>query len=189
MRALACCLLSACALDAQSLNDQEVITSVILHFEGATTAAFEFDDADGDGGEPPVTDPIALAPGAYTLRVRFQNRLEDPPEEITEEVADEGAQHLLLFTGSAIVGPGTSNPSGPLAHTYTDADANGLPIGLVNDIVATPGTGMLTVTLRHLPPELPPEKSADTVDVARATGIDSIGGATDAVVSFSVAIE
>ncbi|MBA2544316.1 MAG: hypothetical protein H0V17_32025, partial [Deltaproteobacteria bacterium] len=67
MRALACCLLSACALDAQTLNDQEVITSVILHFEGAAAGDFEFDDPDGDGGEPPVTDPIALVPGAYTL--------------------------------------------------------------------------------------------------------------------------
>jgi hypothetical protein len=176
-------LLQACALPEGTLNDQEVITTVILQFG---EAEFAFDDPDGDGGELPTIDPIVLAPGNYQLVVRFQNRLEDPPEEITEEVVDEADQHLLLFTGSAVVGPATANTTGPLQQTYADADANGLPIGLTNDVVVTPGEGMLTVTLRHMPPELPPEKSASTTAEARANGIDSIGGATDAQVSFSV---
>jgi hypothetical protein len=130
-----------------------------------------------------------LPPDTYTLSVRFQNGLEDPPEEITEEVNDESDVHLLLFTGSAIVGPATSNTSGPLEHSYADMDINGLPIGLTNTMVATPGTGLLTLTLRHMPPELPPEKSADTVALARDNGIDALGGATDAQVSFSVSVE
>jgi hypothetical protein len=179
-------LLPACALPEGTLNDQEVITTVILQFGDAE---FAFDDPDGDGGELPTIDPIMLAPGDYALAVRFENRLEDPPEDITEEVADESDQHLVLFTGSAVVGPATANTEGPLQHAYDDADANGLPIGLANQIVVSPGEGMLTVTLRHLPPELPPEKSADTTAEARANGIDSIGGATDAQVSFSVGVQ
>lgn len=186
MKALVLCFLASCALDAGALNDQEVITTVILDFDGTT---FEFDDVDGDGGEPPVIDPVVLVPGSYTLAVRFENRLEDPPEDITEEVRDESAVHLLLFTGSAVVGPATDNPTGPLAQTYADTDANGLPIGLENAIEVTPGEGLLTLTLRHMPPELPPEKSADTVAEARANGIDALGGATDAQVSFSVTVE
>jgi len=187
VRALVLALLvPACALPEGTLNDQEVITTVILQFGDAE---FAFDDPDGDGGELPTIDPIVLAPGSYPLAVRFQNRLEDPPEEITEEVADEADQHLLLFTGSAVVGPATENTTGPLQHAYADSDANGLPIGLANDVVVTPGAGMLTVTLRHMPPELPPEKSADTTAEARANGVDSIGGATDAQVSFSVVAE
>ncbi len=186
IKALVLVVLAGCALDAQTLDDQEVITTVILDFDGTT---FSFDDVDGDGGEPPVIDDITLAPGDYTLSIRFQNGLEDPPEEITEEVRDESAQHLLLFTGSAVVGPATTNTSGPLAHSYADTDANGLPIGLENMIVATPGAGLLTLTLRHLPPELPPEKSADTVAIARDDGLDALGGATDAQVSFSVTVE
>ncbi len=186
MKALLLCFLASCALDAGALNDQEVITTVILDFGGTT---FSFDDVDGDGGEPPVIDPIQLAPGTYALSVHFENRLEDPKEDITEEVRDESAQHLLLFTGSAVVGPATTNTTGPLAQTYSDTDDNGLPIGLEDEIVATPGEGLLILTLRHMPPELPPEKSADTVGEAASNGLDTLGGATDAQVSFSVTVE
>ncbi len=179
-------LASACALDSQTLNEQEVITSVILDFDGTR---FEFNDPDGDGGENPTIDPVVLAPGTYNLTVHFENRLEDPPEDITEEVNDESDQHLVLFTGSAIVGPATDNETGPLEQAYADQDVNGLPIGLTNTIVATPGTGMMTVTLRHMPPEEPPEKAADTVDIVRIDGFDSIGGSTDARVIFDVTVQ
>jgi len=182
---LLCCVLVGCALPAQSLNDQEVITTVILDFDGTR---FEFDDVDGDGGEPPTIDPVALAPGSYGLTVHFENRLEDPPEDITGEVDDESVEHLILFTGSAVAGPATSNTDAPLTQSYADTDANGLPVGLVDAIVATPGSGLLTVTLRHMPPELPPEKSADTPAEVRDNGIDSIGGATDAQVVFMVTV-
>jgi hypothetical protein len=184
--------LLACGDPGGAAQDNEVITTVILELTpagGGVPVSFEFDDADGDGGDPPVIDPVLLDAGDYTLAVRFQNRLEDPAEEITEEVDDESDQHLLLFTGTAVVGPATDNLSGPLAHEYADQDANGLPIGLTNDITATPGTGTLTVTLRHMPPEEPPVKAADTVDTARDDGIDAIGGSTDASVSFDVTIQ
>jgi hypothetical protein len=183
-------VLAACD-DGNGATENEVITTVILNFTptGGAAQSFEFDDPDGDGGEPGTSDPIMLAPGSYALTVQFQNRLEDPPEEITEEVADESDQHLLLFTGSAVVGPATANTTGPLTHSYADTDVNGFPIGLDNDITAAAGTGQLTVTLRHMPPEEPPQKDATTVDQVKTNGVDSIGGSTDASVNFTVTVQ
>lgn len=173
-----------------STNDTEVITTVIVNFASTTGAVVSatFNDPDGDGGQAPTVDPVALTPGNYTLTVQFQNRLTVPTQEITDEVADEQDVHLLLFTGDAVVGPATNNQVGPLAQSYADMDANGLPVGLRNNIVATAGAGQFTVTLRHMPPEAPPEKSATTVTDAKTGGIESIGGTTDAEVTFSVAV-
>ena len=188
MRALAILSLSlsACGpLGNGALNEQEVITSMILTFTpagGGAPITAEFDDPDGDGGELPTVQPIALAPGEYALTVRLQNRFEDPPEEITDEVRDEADEHLFLFTGSATA------PGGPITQRYADQDANGLPIGLESTVTARSGAGSLVVTLRHMPPELPPVKATDTVDQARDLGIDSLGGTTDATVAFMVTV-
>ncbi len=182
---------AACGDDGGTTNENEVITTVILNFAPASGSPIvaTFNDADGDGGQAPTVDPVNLTPGTYTLTVQFQNRLETPPEEITEEVNEEHDVHLLLFTGSAVVGPATSNTTGPLMQSYSDMDGNGLPVGLRNNIVASAGTGQLTVTLRHMPPEEPPVKSADTVMQVKTGGVDSIGGSTDAQVNFAVTVQ
>lgn len=182
---------AACGDDGGTTNENEVITTVILNFAPASGSPIvaTFNDADGDGGQAPTVDPVNLTPGTYTLTVQFQNRLETPPEEITEEVNEEHDVHLLLFTGSAVVGPATSNTTGPLMQSYSDMDGNGLPVGLRNNIVASAGTGQLTVTLRHMPPEEPPVKSADTVMQVKTGGVDSIGGSTDAKVNFAVTVQ
>jgi hypothetical protein len=184
--------LGACGDSGGATNDNEVITTVILNFApggGGTTKSFTFNDPDGDGGAAPTIDPVNLSPGMYMLTVQFQNRLEDPAEEITNEVHDESDMHLLLFTGSAVVGPATSNTTGPLTQSYADMDANGLPIGLTDNITAAAGTGQLTVTLRHMPPEEPPQKASNTVELAKSGGVDSIGGSTDAQVNFAVTVQ
>jgi hypothetical protein len=180
---IASLLVTACAGDdGGSITEQEVITTVVLtflpNFGAIPPVTFEFDDPDGDGGDPPIVDPIVLAEGEYILRVAFENRLETPAEDITLEIADEAEDHLVLFTGTA-----------PLEHEYSDMDANGLPIGLENLVTATVGSGELTVTLRHMPPELPPVKDAATVDLALTEGIDAIGGSTDAQVTFPVTVQ
>jgi hypothetical protein len=172
-------VLAACGDEGGAQNSQEVITTVILKFTPASGSAIEakFDDPDGDGGNPPTVDPIALAAGSYGLTVRFQNGFESPPEEITDEVRDEQNFHLVLFTGDA-----------PLMQTYKDMDDNGLPVGLSSDVTASAGSGKLIVTLRHMPPELPPVKAADTVMMAKMNGVETIGGATDAQVEFDVTV-
>jgi hypothetical protein len=184
-------LFAACGDDGGSANENEVITTVVLNFApaGGSPITATFNDADGDGGAAPTIDPVGLGAGNYTLTVQFQNRLETPPEEITEEVNEENDVHLLLFTGSAVVGPATTNATGPLTHAYTDMDGNGLPVGLTNSIVATAGTGQLTVTLRHMPPEEPPAKSSSTLMEVKTAGVDAIGGSTDVQVNFMVTVQ
>lgn len=189
--ALPCAVLAACGDPGGATNENEVITTVILTFEppsGASVTAM-FNDPDGDGGAAPTTDPVNLRAGNYTLHVQFQNRLVNPLEELTEEIREESDVHLVLFTGCAVIGPATSNITGPLTHSYSDADDNGLPLGLTGAIVARAGTGQLTVTLRHMPPEEPPVKAADTVTQVKTRGIDAIGGSTDAQVNFNVTVQ
>jgi hypothetical protein len=189
--ALSCLALAACGDSGNTTNENEVITTVILKFTPASGAAVTatFNDPDGDGGAAPTIDPINLAPGNYTLTVQFQNKLVTPVDEITDEVRDEKNFHLLLFTGTAVVGPASTTASGPLTQSYADMDDNGFPIGLSDMIVAAAGTGQLTVTLRHMPPEEPPVKAANTVMLARTGGVDSIGGSTDAQVNFNVTVQ
>jgi hypothetical protein len=179
---------------APTSRSSRLITTVILHFTpvaptGGAEVTATFNDPDGDGGTAPTVDPIALAAGSYTLTVQFQNRLASPQQEITDEIREEQDFHLLLFTGSAVVGPATSNTTGPLTQSDGDTDDHGFAVGLTDLIVAQPGTGQLTVTLRHMPPEEPPVKAANTVMHAKAGGVDSIGGSTDAQVAFAVSVQ
>jgi hypothetical protein len=189
--ALACVLLSACSDDGESTNPEEVITTVILTFTPASgnPVTATFNDSDGDGGAAPTIDPINLTAGNYTLTVQFQNRLASPQQDVTEEVRDEQDFHLLLFTGSAVVGPATNNTTGPLTQAYSDMDDNGYPVGLTSMIMARTGTGQLTVTLRHMPPEEPPVKAANTLMLVKSGGVDSIGGSTDVQVMFNVTVQ
>ena len=85
-------LATACGLDNQTLNEQEVITSVVLDFDGTR---FEFNDPDGDGGEDPTIDPVVLAPGNYTLTVRFENRLEGVSMRSKNSAASTDVSHTV----------------------------------------------------------------------------------------------
>lgn len=172
-------------------NEQEVISTVTLTFtpDAGDAATFVWTDPENDGD--PVIDPITLgAAGAYTLTVAFQNDLADPPEDITAEVDAESDEHQVFFTGTAVSGPASDSASALLEHAYADTDANGAPVGLVNDITLLgPGSGDLTVTLRHLPPQGGvPVKTADLAADALAGGIGALPGETDASVTFDVTV-
>lgn len=183
----------ACGDDGgDSINSQEVITTVTLTFTpagGGAAIVAEFDDPDGDGGGAPTIDPINLTAGSYTTTVGFQNRLEEPAEEITDEVRDESDEHQVFFTGTAVNGPASEQPGAPLTHTYGDTDANQLPIGLSNAIVAATGTGVLTLTLRHMPPVNDvATKTAGVAEAVKTGGFAAIGGDTDVQVNFDVTV-
>lgn len=165
-------------------NEQEVITTVTLSFVGQTsgdTVTATWTDPENDGS--PVIDPISLgAAEPWDLSVSFLNELSDPPEDITTEVEEESDQHQLFFTGTAT--------EGLLGVAYADFDDNGLPVGL-SDLVTprVPGTGVLTVTLRHLPPQDGvAQKTAGLEDTVATEGISAIPGETDASVDFDVTV-
>lgn len=176
------------------VNDGEVITTVALTFTpaaggGAVVAKWTDPEADGS----PVIDPVTLSGGDdYALAVSFLNEMEDPAEDITEEVRDEGDQHQVFFTGTAVQGPATGeNAAAVLTHAYVDTDANGLPVGLDSDVTArAAGAGVLTVTLFHLPPEggvaVKVEGLAEQIAEA---GFGALPGDADAQVSFDVTVE
>jgi hypothetical protein len=184
---------AACFEDGGADNPLELVTTVTLSFQpmgGGTAIEVSADDPDGDGGAPPTVDPVNLVAGTtYTLNVRFLNKLVTPPEEITDEVRDEGDHHQVFFTGLAIKGPATNNAAAPVTHAYADTDRDGLPIGLANMTVAAAGSGPMTVTLVHLPPiNDQPLKTADAATRVKDGGIASLGGDTDAVATFTVTV-
>jgi hypothetical protein len=190
-------LLSACTdvKDPDETNPEEVITTVTLTFtpdlDGGAAQTFSWADPENDGS--PVIDAITLSGAdSYALSVAFLNELEDPAEDITEEVDAESDQHQVFLTGSAVDGPATPENAGAvLSHTYGDTDANGFPVGLTNTIdILQAGSGVLTVTLRHLPPQDDAAVKTGTLaeDVA-ADGIDGLPGATDVSVDFDVTVQ
>ena len=186
-------LVAACGEDGDVEDPGELVTTVVLEVTpvGGTAMTFTSHDPDGDGGTPPMTDAVTLTNGTtYAVAIKFENRLEMPAEDITIEVRDEGDQHQVFLLGTAVNGPATNNPSAPLTHTYADMDANNLPIGLANTLVAKTGAGDLTVVLKHLPPlNDTPQKTADAAMKVKASGLAAIGGGTDANVTFMVTVQ
>jgi hypothetical protein len=184
---------AGCGEDAHDHgNEGEVITTVTLTFTpsagGAATVA-KAHDPDGDGGDPPVVEPVNLSPGMYDLTVKFENRLETPPEDITAEIRDEASEHQVFFTGTAVNGPASGAASAPLSHTYADMDEKGLPIGLANKVTASAGAGSITVTLRHMPPiNGMPVKTASAAETVRTAGFAMLGGSTDVQVTLPVTV-
>jgi len=176
--------------------DQEVFTTVVLTFTpaiaGGTPIVATWTDSDGDGGNPPMIDAITLPAGGYKMGVRFENRLEDPVEDVTVEIMDEADEHQVFFTGTAVSGPASEQPMAPLVQNYADRDVNTLPIGLDNSVEARAGMGTLTVTLRHLPPlNDAPRKTATLADEVKMAGgsVAGIAGATDITVDFPVTVQ
>ncbi len=78
-----------------------------------------------------------------------------------------------------------------IAQAYEDTAANGFPIGLSSSVVTLGlGSGTLTITLRHLPPENDtPVKTGALADDVAAGGIESLPGETDASVDFALAVQ
>lgn len=166
---------TSCSNDDAPVNEEEVITTVRTTLTGGgQVITLTSRDLDGDGPNAPVVTVSGnlIAGTTYTGSTEFLNELEDPAEDITVEVEEEGADHQVFYQLPSSIG----------TVTYTDTDANGRPIGLNFTLVAgtSSTTGTLTVTLRHLP-----NKTATGV---AAGDITNAGGNTDAAVTFSVAV-
>ena len=166
---------TSCSNDDAPVNEEEVITTVIVTLtSGGETITLTSKDLDGDGPNAPevTVSGNLIANTVYTGSTRFLNELEDPADEITIEVEEEGAEHQVFYQLLSSLG----------TVTYTDTDVDGRPIGLSFTLTtgSTAGTGNLTVTLRH-----EPNKTASGV----ASGdITNAGGSTDAQVTFPLQV-
>ncbi|WP_179334768.1 type 1 periplasmic binding fold superfamily protein [Winogradskyella costae] len=170
--------LTSCSSDddtPEAVNEEEIITTVRLELTSASgdVVVLQSQDLDGDGPDAPdfSTEGTILADTEYTGNIQFLNELENPAEDITEEVLEEGVDHQVFYTFT------TNNANSSV--TYTDIDADGNPIGLSTTFNSgTTSTGnILVVTLRH-----EPTKSADGVSTGDITNAE---GATDANVTFT----
>lgn len=129
-------------------GDQELITRVTLTLTpttGGTPIVVFIDDPDGKGPQAPSAQAGALTfigGTAYTGSVKFENRLENPPENITEEVEGaESNEHRVFY----------STTGAGLLLTTTDVDLQGRPLGVRFAVAAGTGsgTGALRVVLCH----------------------------------------
>lgn len=160
--------------DPSPVNEEEVITTVrVTLVNGGNTITLQSQDLDGDGPNAPVVTVSGNLDTntTYTGTIEFLNELENPAEDITLEVEEEGTEHQVFYQ--------LSNNLGTI--TYTDTDTNGNPVGLTfNFETGNAGSGTLTVTLRHEP-------------IKTATGVSSgditnAGGETDVEVSFPITV-
>ncbi len=105
----------------------------------------------------------------------------DPAYNITEEVEEEGDEHMLFFSWTNNV---FSSPAGDGnidnradAVNYDDEDANGLPLGLQTSwTTAEASSGNFRIILKHQP-----DLKSDTSD--------SSTGETDLDITFTVTVE
>lgn len=157
------------------VNEEEVITTIkVTLVNGGNTITLQSQDLDGDGPNAPIVTVSGdlAASTTYLGSVKFLNELENPAEDITAEVEEEGVDHQLFFD--------LTNSLGTI--TYNDVDDNGNPIGLEFTLVTgSAGSGTLTVTLRH-----EPNKEASGVSDGDIT---NAGGSTDAQVTFNLTIQ
>lgn len=158
-------------------NEEEVITTLELRFiptGGGSTLTYQFDDADGPGGNNPVVDAIVLAPNtSYAVSLQVWNKTVNPAEDITREIAEEGEAHRFYYAPAAGSNITVSN---------LNNDADGQPLGLTSTwSTGTAATGSITVTLRHYPGN-PPGKLADDP-------VSSTKSATDIEVAFSTRVQ
>lgn len=129
-------------------NEEEVITTMKLTFvDSSNTSTIKyatFRDPDGDGGLSfDIFDTIKLdANKTWITTILLLNETISPADTISNEVLDEGVDHLFCFT-----------PTGTSATVLkTDVDNNGFPIGLQTKWYSTvTGNGTMQVELRHQP--------------------------------------
>ena len=91
------------------INEQELITTVILKFTDSATStetSFAFRDLDGVGGDDPTLDTVnLLASNTYFCSILFLDESDaNDVEDITEEVLEEGADHHVCLEGLETLG-------------------------------------------------------------------------------------
>lgn len=152
-------------------HEEELITTVTYELtNGTDVVTLEFQDLDGEGGADgtyTISGPLT-ANTTYSGTIELLNETENPADNITLEVEDEGDEHEFFYT---------STVSG-ISVSKDDTDEDGNPIGIETTLVTgDAGTGSLTIVLKHEPTKPNNGTSADA------------GGSTDLEVSFSISVQ
>lgn len=128
-------------------QEGELITKLSISLtnglSGQLLGTFDFEDADGPGGNAPTADSIVLDSSTqYNGSIRVYATANGAQTDITPEILAEDHEHLFCFSSS-----GTG-----LSIAITDTDGT-YAVGLQSIWAAMPGssTGSVTVTLRHQP--------------------------------------
>ena len=155
----------------EPINEEEVITTMTVTLTDAmgNVVTMQTQDLDGDGPNEPVVSGGTLSAGTtYTGSIVWLNEMEDPAEDITEEILEEADEHQVIFSATGVV----------MDFTYSDFDSNNNPLGTQFELTTTDaGSGTVTITLIHEPTK----PNDGTVDTA--------GGSIDIQTSFPVTVE
>jgi hypothetical protein len=158
-------------------NQEELITTLTYTLEpssGGTNIVLNFQDLDGDGGDPPiisVSGPLASGE-TYNGQLTVLDESSTPVDDITVEVEEESEDHQFFFLAEVV----------DVTVSYSDSDADGNPIGISSQLVAgAASSGTLQITLRH-----EPDKNAAGVSDGSIT---NAGGETDIEVSFDIDVQ
>lgn len=167
--------LNSCSNDDSPVVEEELITTLTATFVGGgQTITLTSRDTDGDGPNAPVINVSGnfAAETTYSGSVQFLNELVNPAENITEEIEEKDLEHQIFYQISNSLGN----------FTYVDFDTDGNPLGLEFTFTtgANPGTGTITITLRHLL-----NKNAAGGSEGNLT---NAGGSTDIEVSFPIVV-
>jgi len=168
---------ASCKKDAHEHNDEEVITTLRLTFApvgGGTNLVYQYDDADGPGGNQPTKEEIVLQPNkSYNVTLQLLNKTVNPAADKTDEIKQEGTSHRFYYEPAA----GTN-----ITVSGLDNDANGVALGLSSNWVSgAAATGKMKITLRHYGGN-PPGKAANDP-------VNSTKSSTDLEVLFNTRIQ
>ena len=175
--------LNSCDDDDEPTKEDtpEMITKATLTFSpigGGAAITVTATDPDGEGVQDIAIDgPINLAANkSYTLSITLINELADPADaeyNITEEVEEEGDEHMFYFswTNNVFSDPAGNGNIDNRADdvNYNDEDGNGQPLGLSTSwTTAAASSGTFRVMLKHQP-EL---KTATSTSTTGETDLD-----------------
>jgi hypothetical protein len=183
-------VLTSCDDDDPVKEDTpELITKATLTFTptgGGTAVTASATDPDGEGVQDIEIDgPINLSANtSYTLTILLINELADPGDaeyNITEEVEEEGDEHMFFFswTNNVFSDPtGNGNIDNRADDVnYNDEDVNGEPVGVETLwTTSTVSSGKFRVVLKHQP------------ELKTATSTSDLGE-TDLDIEFDINVE
>jgi len=180
--------------DPKKEDTPELITKATLTFApsgGGSTVTVTATDPDGEGVQDITVDsPINLATSTtYVLTIELINDLaqpSDPGYNITEEVEEEGDEHMFFFswTNNVFADPAgngnVDNRDDDVNYTggLNSRDVNNRPLGLTTtwESAASTASGSFRVLLKHQP-----DLKSDTSD--------SDTGETDLDITFTINVQ